>query len=218
MNVNPLSSINSTLSVGTVSGSSQTLGKDAFLQLLVTQLKNQDPLSPMDNTQFISEMAQFTSLEQMTNLANSFSDFQSSFNTSSQVQAASLIGKSVSAQSNQLDVISGQPGTVSYDLSQKSMVEVKFTDSDGNTIDTVNLGWQDSGSHDYTWSGLNSQGVQVPDGTYNYEITATQSDGTQTQLSGVKYGTVSGVKFESGTIYVTVNGVDYPLSDITQIS
>ncbi len=208
--------VNPNVQVGSVKNSNQ-LGKEAFLNLLVTQLKNQNPLKPMDNTQFISQMAQFSALEQSTNLANSFDKFEKTFSSSLQLQAASLMGKKVSAQTNNLDVISGKSGTMSFDIPKESMTYVKILDSNGKVVDEENLGWLKPGSHVYEWSATNSNGVKVPDGTYTYQIEGIQRDGTHVQLSGVKSGVVDGVKFENGQTYVSVNGMDYPLSKITQI-
>lgn len=208
--------INPNVQVGSVKNSSQ-LGKDAFLNLLVTQLKNQNPLKPMDNTQFVSQMAQFSALEQTTNLANSFNEFEKTFSSSLQLQAASLMGKKISVQTNDLDVISGKSGTMSFNLPQESMTYVKIFDSNGKVVDEENLGWLKPGSHTYEWSATNSNGVKVPDGTYTYQLEGVQRDGSHVQLSGVKGGIVEGVKFEDGQIYLTVNGTDYPLSKITQI-
>lgn len=219
------SSVNPTISVGTVSsnqtgmvsGSSQ-LGENTFLQLLVTQLKNQDPLNPMNATQFVSQLAQLTATEQTTNLANAFTQFETNFSNSEQLQAASLIGKNVSTQNNQVDVISGQPGKIGFDLPANASATLEITDSNGNTVDTVNLGSLNAGVNTYQWNGLNSSGVQVPDGTYNYEIQATESNGTQLLFDGVNTGTVQSVQIENGQVYVVVNGTTYPISQITQIS
>lgn len=212
-----INQINPNVSVGSVKNS-KSLGKNEFLKLLITQLENQNPLKPMDNTQFVSQMAQFTALEQTTNLANSFDKFESGFLSSMQLQAASLVGKKVSVHSNELDVISGKSGTMSFVLPKKAMTYVKIFDSNGNVVDTEKLGWLDAGNHSYVWSATNSNGVPVPDGTYTYEIDAIQKDGTHIQLDGVKRGKVSEIKFENGQIYVTVNGTDYLLSNITTIS
>ncbi len=217
--VNPSISVGSISSPnGNVSGSANSLGENAFLQLLVTQLQNQDPLNPMDNTQFVSELAQFTALEQTTNLANSFQQFETNYTSFGQLQAAGLIGKQVATQSNQVDVISGKAGAIGFDLPQSASAVLNITDSNGNTVNTINLGSLSAGLNTYQWNGLNSNGVQVPDGTYNYQIQATESNGTSTLLSGINTGTVQSIQFENGQIYVTVNGTNYPISQITQIS
>ncbi len=208
--------IDPTLSVGTYKNPKQ-LGKDAFLRLLITQLKNQNPLNPMNNTQFISQMAQFSALEQTSNLAKSFSEFENGFNASMQLEAASLVGKKASVNSNEVDVIAGKSGVIGFKLPQKAFVYVKIMDSKGNVIDSEKLGWLERGMHKYTWSATNSQGVKVPDGSYTYEVEAIESNGTHLQLSGTKDGVITGVKFDSGKIYVEINGVDYPLSSVTEL-
>ncbi len=212
-----VNNINPNLSVGTLKNSKQ-LGKDAFLRLLVTQMENQNPLKPMDNTQFVSQMAQFSALEQTTNLANAFDKFENNFSSSMQLQAASLIGEKASVLSNEVDVIGGKGGTIGFSLPKGALTYVKIYDSSGKVIDAEKLGWLQAGNHLYKWSATNSNGVKVPDGTYTFQIEAIEKDGTHLQISGSKGGTISAVKFENGQIYVTINGVDYPLPKITQLS
>ncbi|BBJ27558.1 flagellar hook assembly protein FlgD [Athalassotoga saccharophila] len=216
--INPTISVGSVNSTQNVSGSSNQLGESAFLKLLVTQLQNQDPLNPMDNTQFVSQLAQFTALEQTTNLANAFTQFQNNFSNFVQLQSASLIGKTVSTQNNTVDVIAGQPGQIGFNLPSNAYVTLKITDSNGNTINTIKLGQMSAGMHTYQWNGLNSNGIQVQDGAYTYQIQALESDGTQLLLSGTNSGVVQSVQIENGQVYVVVNGTTYPVSQITQIS
>jgi flagellar basal-body rod modification protein FlgD len=221
-----ISSINPTISVGTVSsnqtgtasGSSNQLGENAFLQLLITELQNQDPLNPTDSTKFVSQLSQLTATEQTTNLANSFTKFETNFASSEQLQAATLIGKDVSTQNNQVDVISGQAGKIGFTLPANASATLQITDSNGNVMDTINLGELNAGANTYQWNALNSQGVRVPDGTYDYQIQATESNGTQLLYSGINTGTVQSVQIENGQIYVVVNGTSYPISQVTQIS
>jgi len=212
-----VNAINPNLNVGTYKNTKQ-LGKDAFLRLLVTQMENQDPLNPMDNTKFVSQMAQFSALEQTTNLANSFDKFEKGFSASMQLQAASLIGEKASVLSNTVDVIAGKSGTIGFSLPDECLTYVKIFDKAGKLVDTEKLGWLSPGKHLYRWSATNDEGVQVPDGTYTFQVQAIKKDGTHLQISGSKGGTISAVKFEEGQIYVTINGVDYPLSKITQLS
>ena len=212
-----MNEINPTLNVGTFKNSKE-LGKDAFLRLFMTQMKNQDPLNPMDNTKFVSQMAQFSALEQTTNLATSFDKFRNNFSASMQLQAASLIGEKASVLSNTVDVIGGKSGTIGFSLPEESLAYVKVLDPQGKVVDTEKLGWLQPGRHFYEWSATNNDGVKVPDGTYTFQVEAIKKDGTHIQINGSKAGTISAVKFEKGQIYVTVGGIDYPLSKITQLS
>lgn len=93
----------------------QTLGKDDFLMLLTKQLQNQDPMQPMDNMQFIGQMAQFSSLEQMTNFNKSFEAFLSGFSQNYKVQAMGMLGRNVSAKLNGTpEVVTGKVDSVMF--------------------------------------------------------------------------------------------------------
>jgi flagellar basal-body rod modification protein FlgD len=127
-------------SSATTSSSNSQLGENAFLQLLTTQLQNQDPLNPVDNTQSIAQLAQFSALQAMTELKDSFSSFQSSFAV---MQSAGLVGKNVSAQTTDangnattvsgtvkaIEVVNGQPEFTLVDRSGKLL-----TDGNGQTL------------------------------------------------------------------------------------
>src|SRR5476651_133700 len=125
-------------SLGTVAGAAtggQTLGKDAFLQLLVTQLKNQDPLSPQDNGAFVAQLAQFSSLEGITTLNTTVSGIASNYNSSQALQASSLVGRSVIAPASQsvVDTSKGMTGTVVMPSSVADAT-LKITDANGKAI------------------------------------------------------------------------------------
>lgn len=169
------------------------LGKDAFLQLLVTQLKNQDPLSPTDNTQFVSQMAQFSSLESMQNLNTTVDSLATTYQSSQALQASSLVGRSVvvATDSAVLDPTKGITGSVDV-TAASSATSVNVYDSAGNVIDTINLGAQAAGSSSFTWDGLDSSGVAQAAGTYSFKATSTIS-GTATAQTTYLPATVNSV-------------------------
>ena len=150
------------------------LGKDAFLQLLVTQLKNQDPLSPTDNTQFVSQMAQFSSLESMQNLNTTVDGLATSYQSAQALQASSLVGRSVivATDSAVLDPTKGITGSVAV-TAASSATTVNVYDSTGSIIDTIDLGSQATGNASFTWDGQNSSGVAQPAGTYSFKASTT---------------------------------------------
>lgn len=152
------------------------LGKDAFLQLLVTQLKNQDPLSPTDNTQFVSQMAQFSSLESMQNLNTTVDSLATTYQSSQALQASSLVGRSVvvATDSAVLDPTKGITGSVTVSGASTD-TSVNVYDSAGNVIDTVDLGAQAAGSSSFTWDGTDASGVAQAAGTYSFKATSTIS-------------------------------------------
>ncbi|MCU1750052.1 flagellar hook assembly protein FlgD [Pseudomonas sp. 6D_7.1_Bac1] len=173
---------------------SQTLGKDAFLQLLVTQLKNQNPLSPQDNGAFVAQLAQFSSLEGITSLNTTVSSLASNFSSSQALQASSLVGRSVIAQSSTAqisDSSKGLTGTVNL-TSSISDGTVKISDSSGNVVRTLNLGSQPAGSASFSWDGKDSSGALVPAGTYTFKANAPVN-GTATDLATYLPATVNSV-------------------------
>jgi flagellar basal-body rod modification protein FlgD len=152
----------------------QALGKDAFLQLLVTQLKNQNPLEPQDNGAFVAQLAQFSSLEGITTLNDTVSGLASNYNSSQALQASSLVGRSVIAPGDKavVDTTKSLSGTVVVPSSVTSAT-LKITDSTGKTVRTIDLGSQKAGNASFIWDGKNDAGETVPAGTYTFGATTT---------------------------------------------
>ncbi|MBT2341857.1 MULTISPECIES: flagellar hook assembly protein FlgD [Pseudomonas] len=169
------------------------LGKDAFLQLLVTQLKNQNPLEPQDNGEFVAQLAQFSSLEGITTLNTTVSGIAGNYNSSQALQASSLVGRSVIAPGDKavVDTSKSLNGTVVVPTSVSS-VAVKIVDKDGKTVRTIDLGSQAAGNSAFIWDGKSDAGTTVPSGTYNFAAT-TAIDGKPTSLITNLPATVSSV-------------------------
>lgn len=181
------------------------LGKDAFLQLLVTQMKNQDPLNPQDNTQFVSQLAQFSSLESMQNLSTTVDTIASTFQSSQALQASSLVGRSVIVASGSavVDTTKGLTGSVVVPASNSSTT-VKINDSNGNLVDTLNLGGQAAGTTSFTWNGKDSNGNVATAGSYSFVATGTV-DGTGTALTTYLPATVNSVTMGVSGAEMTLN-------------
>ncbi|WP_392890823.1 flagellar hook assembly protein FlgD [Pseudomonas migulae] len=171
----------------------KALGKDAFLQLLVTQLKNQNPLEPQDNGEFVAQLAQFSSLEGITTLNDTVSGIAGNYNSSQALQASSLVGRSVIAPGDKavVDTAKSFNGSVSVPASADP-VTLKITDADGKVIRTIDMGSQKSGSASFIWDGKDDAGVVAKAGTYNFTATATY-DGKATSLVTYLPATVSSV-------------------------
>ncbi|WP_419708901.1 flagellar hook assembly protein FlgD [Pseudomonas sp. NFX224] len=155
----------------------KALGKDAFLQLLVTQLKNQNPLEPQDNGEFVAQLAQFSSLEGITTLNDTVSGLASNYNSSQALQASSLVGRSVIAPGDKavVDTTKSLSGTVVIPASV-SAATLKITDSEGKTVRTIDLGSQNAGNTSFIWDGKNDAGETVPAGTYTFGATTSIDD------------------------------------------
>ena len=174
-------------------GGSESLGKDAFLKLLVEQIKNQDPLEPKDNSEFVAQLAQFSSLEGITTLNDTVSGIAGNYNSSQALQASSLVGRSVIAQTDKavVDTSKSLNGTVVVPTSV-SAATVKITNSAGTVIRTLDLGSQSAGNASFIWDGKDSSGAVAPAGTYTFGATTT-IDGTNTSLITYLPATVNSV-------------------------
>jgi flagellar basal-body rod modification protein FlgD len=198
------------------------MGKDDFLQLMLTQLKNQDPLNPMEGTEFAAQLAQFTSLEQLMNLNDAM---ETSINANyyltqsiNNTLSSTLIGKSVKLSGNEFKYSGQDDITLGYNLSAPaSSCTVKIYNSAGQLVKTVNGAPSSSGDNKLIWDFTDNDGESVPEGEYTFEVEAR--DGNDELIAAEQYvlGLIEGVKFtEYGTALV-VNGVDYMLSDILEI-
>jgi len=193
------------------------LDKEAFLELLVTELQNQDPTQPMENKDLVAQLSQLSSTEQITNMSQAIQEMVNSQMSINKLQAASLIGKTVVVNDNTIDLQSGVAEGLSYGLDNSSQVILEIYNSNGQQVYTEDLGVQDAGLHSYVWNGRNNDGTMLPDGEYLYGL-YTVENGQMVLNSGVKSGTVQGVKFLDNELYLIINDEMYPYSVINEIS
>ncbi len=199
------------------------MGQDDFLKLLVSQLQNQDPLNPMDGTQFASQLAQFTSVEQLANINTTLQSSISAsqlLNTSiSNALATTVIGKEVRASGSTFNYSGTGTMKTGYTLPSAAVsAQVQILDSQGNVVRTIKGTGVAAGDVDVQWDGLTDAGTQAAAGSYTVKVTATDATGAAITASPFFYGTVSGVRFKStGTVFV-VDGQEINLSDILEVS
>ncbi|MBU1345124.1 MAG: flagellar hook capping protein [Proteobacteria bacterium] len=182
------------------------LGRDVFLKMLVAQLQNQDPLNPMDGTDFSAQLAQFSQLEQLITLNDSMESLAKSFTEKSEGDAVGYIGKQVTGN---VDIMNVDQGTVSggfYNLGQAADVMITITDADGKTVKTLYAGQQNSGSHLISWDGTDNGGNAVEDGSYKYSVLANSGFG-YAQVPSTVTGKVDGVTYNNGNPYLVVQGI-----------
>jgi len=138
---------------------SNELGQDAFLKLLITQMENQDPLSPAENTEFIAQLAQFTSVESLDKLNTNFESFATSFNSNQALQASSLVGTQVSVDSDKTLLPSNGmvSGTVDVPASTSNLAINIYYDATGALVDTIPVGDALAGELVFRWDGMNAE-------------------------------------------------------------
>jgi flagellar basal-body rod modification protein FlgD len=192
----------------------QTLSQSDFLKLMVTQMTNQDPTKPMDSTQMVAQMAQFSQVAATQQLQSSFDSLATNLSGDQFVRAAALVGQEVLVPSSATKLEDGtMSGAVNVGTSG-TYVNVQIKDSSGNVVRTIPLGQPDAGLTKFSWDGKSDDGTQLPDGVYQMSAT---SGGTA--IDTFVRGKVEGVG-ASGTdgTYVQVAGYGGALlSQIAQI-
>ncbi|HCB43009.1 MAG: flagellar biosynthesis protein FlgD [Pseudomonadales bacterium] len=174
------------------------LGKDQFLELLVAQMNNQDPLSPQENGEFIAQLAQFSTVEGIGNLNTSMESLLSGYQSSQALQASSMVGRTVIVPADQavVDTEAGLEGQLA--LQQNSTnVFVNIYDQAGSLVKTINLGSQEAGMHDFTWDGTDASGNLAEPGIYTVEAMASIG-GKNTQMATLLPANVDSVSLGAG--------------------
>lgn len=200
------------------------LGRDEFLKLLTFQLKEQNPLNPTDNSEFASQLAQFSQLEQLTDMRSALEQqIQTNLLLSqsiTNVSAASLIGKNVKAYSSAMEYDGATPVKLGYNLlADAKEVTVEIRDSRGNLVRTLKpTAERKQGDNTLTWDGKNSDGNQAASGSYTFSVKAKGKDDISLEAKAFTYGKVESVRFKPEGAVLVVNGREIPLGDITDIT
>lgn len=185
----------------------KTLGKDDFLQLLVTQLQNQDPLNPMDDKEFIAQLAQFSSLEYLGNISTGIENLQTQGARQEMIGAAGYIGMQVRASG---DAISKkEDGTVSkvfFTLPSDILGgDINIIDSGNNIIRTELLGAATAGQYEYQWDGKDANGEDVAQGQYYIYMRGVGVENELVQISTEVSGIVAAVQSENNEQYLRLD-------------
>jgi len=199
------------------STSKTTDAQSNFLKLLTEQLKNQDPLSPMDNAQMTSQLAQISTVDGIEKLNTTLTAMLSGSQSSEAVQAAALVGKGVMVGGSSL-TLAGSKAYGGFELaSAADKVTVTIKDSNGLEVRKLELGDAEAGISNFAWDGLTSSGAQAVDGKYTMSVSATRGD-TDLKPTALQLSTVNSVlRTSSGTVSLDVGGSLVSLADIKQI-
>ncbi|MDR3669339.1 MAG: flagellar hook assembly protein FlgD [Holophaga sp.] len=200
------------------SGSKTTMGQDAFLSLLVTELQHQDPTSAQDPNTMITQMAQFSTLEQQTNTNTLLTNMQGQVSALYQAESTSLIGTDVQVTNSSLKLSGGTASIGIAMPSDAAKVAITVKNASGQTVATLNPGSMSAGDQVVKWDGKGTNGSHEPDGTYTVSIAAVDASGNPVAATTTSSATVTAVNFVNGAIMVTAGGQQYPLSAISQIS
>ncbi len=194
------------------------LQKDDFLKLLVTQLKNQDPMNPVDNAEFTAQMAQFSSLEQLVNINETLGMLNATTANVNAGQAFGLIGKEVTVEGSNVHVKNGVGSDISFSLADSANeVTIQVLDPSGNVVRTITVGAKLGGENSVAWDGMDSQGNPLPDGLYKYTVAAKGAGGNPIDVQTNTTGVVDAVSFENGVAYLHVGDLKFMLSEVKEV-
>lgn len=216
MTVSSVSTATTTSTSSTSSSSSSALSTEDFLQLIVTQLQNQNPLDPTDTTEFMNQLVSYASYTTQQEMNTSINSLVTSMNSMLASNGIGYIGQNVEAKGDTTTLQDGQ-ATWGYSLSSDaSSVTVTVKDEDGNTVYTAD-GETDSGSHTFTWDGTTNSGGTAEDGNYTISVSATNASGSSVLDYTTVIGKVTGVDSTSGTTKLLVGDTTVDLTSVISI-
>ncbi|WP_338609510.1 flagellar hook assembly protein FlgD [Pelagibacterium nitratireducens] len=215
--------------VDSVSGTSTTSGSDlgnsrktiadnfdTFLQLLTTQLKNQNPLEPLDTNQFTQQLVQFTSVEQQLKTNEFLEAMMQSSQNSNNAQAVSYVGKTVTASGATTDLVDGVANWVYRVDAAAENTNITIKDAAGNVVYTENLSLE-AGTDQIVWDGTTSSGTKLNSGQFTITIDARDGDGKYVPVATEMQGVVEGVDVSGSEPYILIGDLRIPLSSISAV-
>ena len=201
---------------------SNSMNKDDFLKLFVEQLKNQDPMNPMDNYEVASQLAQYSSLEQLVNLNDSFKNFMQLTSQNAYFQGINLIGKDVEYIGNKFnyDPEKDENITIKFKLDNPSkQVNINIYDEQQNFVKSLSINEAEAGENSVEWNGMNNNGTKAANGTYTYEVIAYDDEGQDITYTPYGKGIVNNISYdkENSTATFKVNNDTVDITDIINI-
>ncbi|WP_454765875.1 flagellar hook assembly protein FlgD [Cupriavidus campinensis] len=210
------SAINDTLKSGSSSAADL---QNNFLTMLVTQMNNQDPLNPMDNSQLTSQLAQISTVSGLQTMNETLNALLTQTAASRAMDSASLIGKTVMVPGSGVSVAGGVAGKIGVDVpSTADSVTVQVLDKSGNVVRNIDMKGQTAGVHDIAWDGKNDQGAVVADGNYSFKVAAT-ANGKDVSPIALIYGKVQAISGDSSGVLVDLgDGKTANVDNVRRIS
>jgi flagellar basal-body rod modification protein FlgD len=212
----PTSSSGSTASLSSSTGSTLAGNFQTFLQLLTTQLQNQNPLDPLDTNQFTQQLVQFAGVEQQLKTNDQLTQLISLQQTTQATQALGFVGKTAVVDGN-TTALSNSSATWELNIPSSSNVTINIANSKGQTVFTGNYTGSAGNNQPFTWNGQGSDGTQWPDGLYTMTATAADSTGNPVAISTQVGGTVSSVDLTQTPPLLMINGQNYTVSQVKSI-
>jgi flagellar basal-body rod modification protein FlgD len=208
----------SKLTSGDVANANE-LGKNDFLKLLVAQLEAQNPLDPQKAEDFSAQLAQFSSLEQLTNVNENLKTIESFEQAVNNASLVNLIGKNVDSPGDRIDYSTGDIKTLNFSVSEEAaQVAVDIFDSTGAKVTTLTLSNQSAGNNQVIWNGRDGEGKDVPPGAYTFQVKAETASGEEISARTFVSGKITDVIFEKDGAQAIINGQKTAVSEISRVS
>ncbi len=198
---------------------SNTMDRNAFLKLLIAQISNQDPTNPMQGTEFVTQLSQFSLVEQAVNQSTQLGVLSTQMGGLSNNEAVQLVGKTVTIRGHNV-AFDGTTATASNVTlaSGAAHVTATVTDTAGHVVRTMDLGARQAGALSVHWDGRDDHGTTLPSGSYSVNVTATTSDNHAVIVTQDVTGVVSQVSFSNGYPEMVLdNGASAPISDLVTV-
>ena len=199
-------------------GERTTLGKDAFLKLLVAQMQNQDPLEPQSNEEFIQQLAQLTQVEELMDMNKGFESIFMALNSMNNSSMTQLLGTQVVAYGNQFHY----SGEGDVDIHYQSNVETSackmiVKDEGGSVVWAGPVENLKSGEGSFSWGGEDFDGNPLEEGNYTFSLEGTTSDGTPVEINEIMVGVVDGMSYLEGIPQPSISGIQFDLSMVLRV-
>ncbi|MCF8061224.1 MAG: flagellar hook assembly protein FlgD [Deltaproteobacteria bacterium] len=198
------------------SGSNE-VDRDAFIKMFLAQLKHQDPLNPMDGSEFAAQLAQFSSLEQLYNVNESLDGLTTLQQDRSQYEVLNLMGREITAEGAYLSLDSEGSTRGGFELETDAECAVLISDENGTPVRSLPLGYLKSGTHEFEWDGESGSGTSLPGGVYQFKVTAVTPYGEQAETTSRMVGRVDRIKLEEGTSTLFMGEIPVKLASVLDI-
>lgn len=203
-------------------GGKKSLGQEDFLKLMITQFQQQDPFKPMENGEFLGQMAQFSSVAGLEDLKKSFADLSTSLVSNQTLQASSLLGRKVLVDSDKAAITQGDTVNAAVELTGSAQsLQVQILNSKGEIVRKMNLGAQSEGRIGFTWDGKLEDGTSAPTGLYTINAQAVNGPKSQEAMKTLVEDSVQSVTMganSAGLLLSLPKLGDVLLTDVRQIS
>ncbi len=202
---------------------SDGMGKDDFLKLFVEQLKNQDPLNPMEDYEVAAQLAQYSSLEQLVNINKNFDKFLGAMSLNSYFQGLNLLGKNIEYTGDKFEYDPEKDSKVNIKFNLKDSarsVNVNIYDDKDNYVRTLKVENPEKGDNSVEWDGIDKLGNKMTKGVYHYEVVAYDNDGENISYTPYGQGTVDNISFDKdkNEALIKVNGDEINITDIKAVN